>query len=98
MTGRMNNLQRQTRRATVPVRARDQARVYQRFMDVVAAEMRLRDAVADAREHGVSWSAVGESMGMSGSGAKRRFDDRPPRRQTASNGQLGIFEPRPPEE
>lgn len=82
----------QARRASVPVRARDQARVYQRFMDLVAAEMRLRDAVQSARADGVSWQAIGESMGLSRTGARRRFNDTTPRQPAA---QLGIFEPEP---
>ncbi len=38
-----------------------------------ATERRINDAVATAREAGVSWSAIGGMLGTSGEAARKRY-------------------------
>lgn len=42
-------------------------------LNVRAAEANLDAAVAHAREHGQTWQAIGEVLGMSRQGALKRF-------------------------
>ncbi len=39
-------------------------------------EQRLRDEVAEARQHGVSWNALGWSTGITGTSAQKRWGER----------------------
>ncbi len=39
------------------------------------AERRLRDAVAEARRRGISWSMIGSLVGTSGEAARQKFRD-----------------------
>lgn len=45
---------------------------------VRADEVRLRQAVAAARERGRSWNQIGVALGVSRQAARQRFSDRAP--------------------
>ena len=42
-----------------------------------ASERRIADTVSEAREAGVSWSAIGGMLGTSGEAVRKRYGGRP---------------------
>lgn len=50
---------------------------------VATAEDELRQAVADARAAGESWTAIGAALGTTRQAAYQRFGGRQPRRRSA---------------